>query len=313
MRRSKSVAWRAVGCVVLLAAWIGAARSDQRVVLLPQLQAGQVVQYDVHGNVKRHVKTESRVVTMLHAGDVQREVVMPMVFTAKEIHVVNRRPVVVAHAEFAPTESDSSGKNASARADIEFTIAGDGQVAKAEGLDDVAPEERLAWQFWLSRFAFGWTLPVEGAKPGDKWRTEEPEQSPSPIAGLVWEKETTYVGNDKCPLIPAETCASFLTRATLKQKSSAKEATPEDYRLHELRTSGTAKGTDEMVTYISLKSGLVVRATEETQQSMDVTIAKADGTNAVHYTIEASSRFETLLVTENESAEKQRSNDAKRQ
>jgi len=313
MRRSKSVAWRAVGCVVLLAAWIGAARSDQRVVLLPQLQAGQVVKYDVHGNVKRHVKTESRVVTMLHAGDVQREVVMPMVFTAKEIHVVNRRPVVVAHAEFAPTESDSSGKNASARADIEFTIAEDGQVAKAEGLDDVAPEERLAWQFWLSRFAFGWTLPVEGAKPGDKWRTEEPEQSPSPIAGLVWEKETTYVGNDKCPLIPAETCASFLTRATLKQKSSAKEATPEDYRLHELRTSGTAKGTDEMVTYISLKSGLVVRATEETQQSMDVTIAKADGTNAVHYTIEASSRFETLLVTENESAEKQRSNDAKRQ
>ena len=301
MRRSKSVAWRAVGCVVLLAAWIGAARSDQRVVLLPQLQAGQVVKYDVHGNVKRHVKTESRVVTMLHAGDVQREVVMPMVFTAKEIHVVNRRPVVVAHAEFAPTESDSSGKNASARADIEFTIAEDGQVAKAEGLDDVAPEERLAWQFWLSRFAFGWTLPVEGAKPGDKWRTEEPEQSPSPIAGLVWEKETTYVGNDKCPLIPAETCASFLTRATLKQKSSAKEATPEDYRLHELRTSGTVKGTDEIVTYISLKSGLVVRATEETQQFMDVTIAKADGLNGVHYTIEASSRFETLLVTTGDS------------
>ena len=312
-RRSKSVAWRAVGCVVLLAAWIGAARSDQRVVLLPQLQAGQVVKYDVHGNVKRHVKTESRIATMLHPGDVQRDVVMPLVFTAKEIHLVNGRPVVVAHAELAPTESDSSGKNASARADIAFTIAGDGQVAKAEGLDDVAPEERLAWRFWLSRFAFGWTLPVEGAKPGDKWRAEEPEQSPSPIAGLVWEKETTYAGNDKCPLIPAETCASFLTRATLKQKSSAKEATPEDYRLHELRTSGTAKGTDEMVTYISLKSGLVVRATEETQQSMDVTIAKADGTNAVHYTIEASSRFETLLVTENESAEKQRSNDAKKQ
>ena len=295
---------KVLACVVLLAAGVCAAGGDQRVVLLPKLQAGQVVKYDVHGSVKRHVKTESRVATMLHPGDVQRDVAMPMLFTAKEIHLENGRPVVVAHAEFDAGERDSSEKNASARANVDFTIAGDGQVAKAAGLDDVAPEMRLAWQFWLSRFAFGWTLPAEGAKPGDKWKTEEPEKTPSPIANLVWETETTYVGNDKCPLIPAETCGSFLTRATLKQKSSAKDATPEDYRLHELRTSGTAKGTDEIVTYISLKSGLLVRATEETQQSMDVTIAKADGTNGVHYTIEASSRFETLLVTGNDFIEK---------
>ena len=303
-RRSKSVAWRVAGGVALLAAGVCAAGGDQRVVLLPQLQAGQVVKYDVHGSVKRHVKTESRVATMLHPGDVQRDVAMPLVFTAKEIHLEKGRPVVVAHAEFDIGERDSSEKNASAHANVEFTIAGDGQVAKAEGLDDVAPEMRLGWQFWLSRFAFGWTLPAEGAKPGDKWKTEEPEKTASPIANLVWETETTYVQNDRCPLIPAETYASFLTRATLRQKSSAKDATPEDYRLHELRTSGTAKGTDEIVTYISLKSGLVVRATEETQQSMDVTIAKADGSNGVHYTIEASSRFETLLVTGNDFIEK---------
>jgi hypothetical protein len=295
---------RVLVCVALLGAGVCAAGGDQRVVLLPQLHAGQVVKYDVHGNVKRHVKTESRVATMLHPGDVQRDIAMPLIFTAKEVHLEKGRPVVVAHAEFDAGEADASDKDAPARAKVEFTIAGDGHVTKAEGLDDVAPEMRLAWQFWLSRFAFGWTLPAEGARPGDKWKTEEAETSPSPIAGLEWEKETTYVGNDKCPLIPAETCASFLTRATLKQKSSTKDATPDDYRLHELRTSGTAKGTDEIVTYISLKSGLVVRATEETQQSMDVTIAKADGSNGVHYTIEASSRFETLLVTGSESAEK---------
>ena len=303
-RRNKSVAWRVAGCVLLLAAGVCAAGGDQRVLLLPKLQAGQTVKYDVHGNVKRHVKTESRVATMLHPGDAQRDVAMPLVFTAREIHFEKGRPVIVAHAEFDAGARDSSEKTASARANVDFTIAGNGQVAKAEGLDEVPPEARLAWQFWLSRFAFGWTLPAEGAKPGDKWKTEEAENSPSPIANLVWEKETTYVGDDRCPLIPAETCASFLTRATLKQKSPAKDATPEDYRLHELRTSGTAKGTDEIVTYISLQSGLVVRATEETQQSMDVTIAKADGTNGVHYTIEASSWFETLLVTGNESAER---------
>ena len=303
-RRSKSATWRVAGCAALLAGWIGAAGGDQRVVLLPRLQVGQAIKYDVHGRVQRHVKTESRVASLLHPGDAQSDVAMALVFTAKEIHLEHGRPVVVARAEFGADEADSPDKSASARGNVEFTIAGDGQVAKAEGLDEVAPEMQLAWQFWLSRFAFGWTLPAEGAKPGDKWKTEEAEKSPSPIAGLEWEKETTYVGNDKCPLIPAETCASFLTRATLKQKSSAKDATPEDYRLHELRTSGTAKGTNEIVTYISLKSGLVVRATEETQQSMDVTIAKADGTNGVHYTIEASSRFETLLVTGGDSTEK---------
>lgn len=294
-------AWRLASCAALMAGWVGAAGGDQRVVLLPRLQVGQAIKYDVHGHVRRHVKTESRVSTMLHPGDVRRDVAMPLVFTASEMHTENGRPVVVAHAEFAAGESDSTEKSAPASANVKFLIAGDGQVTNAEGLDDVAPEMQLAWQFWLSRFAFGWTLPAEGAKPGDKWKTEEPEKSPSPIANLVWETETTYVGNDKCPLIPAETCASFLTRAALKQKSSAKDATPEDYRLHELRTSGTAKGTDEIVTYISLKSGLVVRATEETQQSMDVTIAKADGSNGVRYTIEASSRFETLLVTGHDS------------
>ncbi|MGB8493274.1 MAG: hypothetical protein WCE53_02625 [Candidatus Acidiferrum sp.] len=43
-----------------------------------------------------------------------------------------------------------------------------------------------------------------------------------------------------------------------------------------------------------------------------MTIAKANGSNGVHYTMEVSSRFETLLVTESETAEKQRSNDAKK-
>jgi hypothetical protein len=295
--RSKNAAWRVASCVALLAGWVGAAGGDQRVVLLPKLQVGQTIKYDLHGQVKRHVKTESRVETMVHPGDVQSDVATPLVFTASELHVENGRPVVTAHAQFDAGDSESGERGAPSNANVKFLIEGDGQVEKAEGLDDVSPEMQLAWQFWLSRFAFGWTLPSDGVKPGDKWKSEAPERSPSPIANLVWESETTYVGNDKCPLIATETCASFLTRATLKQKSSTKDATPEDYRLNQLRTSGTAKGTDEIVTYISLKSGLVMRATEETQQFMDVTIAKADGTNGVHYTIGASSRFEMLLVS----------------
>src|SRR6266700_1137828 len=83
-----------------------------------------------------------------------------------------------------------------------------------------------------------------------------------------------------------------------KQNSSSKDATPEDFKLHELRTMGTAKGTNEIITYISLKSGLVVRATEETSQFMDVVVAQADGSNRVHYNVDAKSHSEVLLVTE---------------
>jgi hypothetical protein len=90
----------------------------------------------------------------------------------------------------------------------------------------------------------------------------------------------------------------LLTTAKLTQKSSPKDATPEDFKLHELKTMGKAKGANEIITYISLTTGLVVRATEEANQQMDVVVAKADGSNRVHYNVDAKSQSEVLLVTE---------------
>jgi hypothetical protein len=61
---------------------------------------------------------------------------------------------------------------------------------------------------------------------------------------------------------------------------------------------GTAKGSNELITYISLSTGLVVRATEEASQQMDVVVAKADGSNGVRYSVDAKSDLEVLLLTE---------------
>jgi hypothetical protein len=148
-------------------------------------------------------------------------------------------------------------------------------------------------------------------KFSEKWKSEQAEQADSPIAGLHWARESIYVRDEQCRASqlsimgdvsassgPSDTCAVLLTTATLKQKSSSKEATPEDFKRHELRTMGMAKGTNEIITYISLQSGLVVRATEETSQFMDVMVAKADGSNRVHYNVDAKSHSEVLLVTE---------------
>jgi hypothetical protein len=95
-----------------------------------------------------------------------------------------------------------------------------------------------------------------------------------------------------------ETCAVILTNATLHQDSNTKNATPEDFKLHELRTAGTARGSNRIITYVSLKSGLVIRATEESTQQMDVTVAKADGSNRVRYGVNAKSHSEVVLVVQ---------------
>ena len=44
----------------------------------------------------------------------------------------------------------------------------EGDIHITEGADDLDPEENLTWQFWASQFAFGWTFPPVGVKPGEK-------------------------------------------------------------------------------------------------------------------------------------------------
>ena len=291
-------AWPALASIALCFAAATYSSADRRVALLPRLHAGQALHYQIHGRVQRDVTTESRVTSMAKPADLKEDISLELQVTIREIRVENGRPVVVAHGEFQ-LSNDAGGKNApAANPGVDFTIDGAGQVQKVEGLDNLDPEQRLVWQFWIARFAYGWTLPAGGVKPGQTWKTEEPERTPGPIANLVWDQQTTYAQNDKCATAPTEKCAVFLTTAKLKQKSSPKDATSEEYKLHELKTSGTTSGANEIFTSISLKSGLVLRATEDGRQSMDVEIAKIDKSNAVHYKLDVTSRFEMVMVAE---------------
>lgn len=269
---------------------------DNRVALLPQLQAGQSVRYRVYARVQRDVTTKSRVTSMMKPPELKEDFSWGLQITIIEIRMESGRPVVVAHSEFELPSDANAASGTSSRPHLDFTIDGTGQVQKVDGLDNLGAEQRLVWQFWIARFAYGWTLPLEGVRLGEKWKTEEQEHTPGPIANLAWEQETTYGRNDPCAIVPTENCAVFLTTAKLKQKTSPKDTTPEEYKLHELKTSGTASGTDEVFTSISLKTGLVQRATEEGKQSMDVEITKTDGTNAIHYIVDVTSRLEMVIV-----------------
>src|SRR5947208_9717900 len=298
--------------------------ADRPARFLPQLQPGQIITYLIRFQSDKTVKTESRVVAPMVPNAARIDAHGLLRIEILDVQQTATRPAIHARGQFLTLDTgvwikgpkdkkpnwdkervDPNGKT------IEFTISPDGSVNEVKGLDFLFPEQQQAWQQWVARFALAWTHPANGMKFGEKWKMETAEQIGAPISGLNWARESMYVRDEPCQASqlsimgdvsassgPPDTCAVLLTTATLKQKSSSKDATPEDFKLHELRTMGTAKGAGEIITYISLKSGLVVRATEETSQFMDVVVAKADGSNRVHYNVDAKSHSEILLVTE---------------
>jgi hypothetical protein len=190
-------------------------------------------------------------------------------------------------------------------------ILPDGRLNEIAGLDALFPEQQQTWQEWASRFLFGAELRTPLVRISQKWSSAEAEKSPAPLAGLRWIRQSTYVRDEPCRAVQLtaqgtaasadaepETCAVILTTATLNHDAGKKNATPEDFKLHQLRTSGTAYGANRIITYISLKTGLLMRATEEATQQMKVTVAKADGSNRVHYDVSAKSHSEVVLVVQ---------------
>jgi hypothetical protein len=309
------------GIFLLAVAAVGS--GDNRVNLLPRLQAGQTITYMIHYRSDKKVKTESNVAAPMAPNTGQMDA--HGLLQIDVLDVPRTGDKVAFHARGLFRKSDSGeplkkpedkeppgqppGDSPVARS-VEFTISQNGLVEKVTGLDSLSPELQQAWQEWVARFAVAWTLPANAAKLGEKWKSEQAETASAPIASLNWERESQYAQNEPCrgSQLSAtgevsaatgadETCAVLLTTATLKQKSSPKDATPDEFKIHDLKTTGTARGSNEIITYISLTTGLVVRATENASQVMDVTVAKSDGSNRVHYNVDAKSHSEVLLVS----------------
>lgn len=314
----------AYGSIALLSVCVAAAKDrPARVNLFPRLQAGQTLAYQISYHGDKHVKTQSRVIIAAPDDSAKIDVNALLRLEVLSVQAQGGRAVIHARTRFEVLSSDfhfnvpsieppvsQLQKHDPEGKVIEFTILPDGRLDRVSGLDALFPEQQQAWQEWASRFLLAAGLRTAGVHIAQKWNSEEAEKSPSPLAGLRWMRESTYVRDEPCQAVQLtvqgsvapsdaelETCAVILTTAVLKQDSN-KNATPEDFKLHELRTAGTAHGTNHIITYISLKTGIPIRATEEATQQMDVTVAKADGSNRVRYDINAKSRSEVLLVSE---------------
>jgi hypothetical protein len=298
-RWKQTLARGGAGGLIFVAAVLVFAASlhgDARARFLPQLRRGQMLQYEVRGRVNRIVKTESKISSMRGPQQLQGDLSSLVDLSIQEVRAGKAQPWISAQIELRPGAGTPNPRATTPVSKVSFNILDRGQLGDVTGLDLLSPEQQLLWRFWVARFAFGWTLPAAGMKPGEKWKYEEPELDAALIAELSWEREVTYVQDDRCPVVPADTCGVFLVQSTLRQKSSTKDSTPEDFRLHELKTSGTAHGGNQVIAYISKKTGILMRASEDVKQDMDVTVLKIDGTNGVHYDVEATSHFETLFV-----------------
>jgi hypothetical protein len=294
-----------------------------RVDLLPKLHPGQILTYDVTYSSDKQVHAESPAVPENSPDDATIQVHARLRIEILDIQVRGERSAIHARARLESLDADSNpniqassplaaqmpDESANEKA-VEFTILPDGRIEQVQGLDSLSLGQQQAWQEWASRFALPSVFPAEGVKLAEKVRSQEAEATPSPIAGLRWFRESAYVRNEPCgmsimtsqgaptPSDAPEICAVIFTTATLKQQSSRENATPNAFKIRELRTTGTARGTNRIITYVSLKTGLVVRATEEANQNMDVTIAKTDAPNRVHYNVVAKSHSEVLLVSQ---------------
>jgi hypothetical protein len=296
---------------------------EHRASLLPKLQPGQTLTYLIRCRSAKNVKTESTLVVPLAPTASKTDTHGLLRIQVLDLQQAGGRQAIHARTQFLNDDavvsaSKPAGEKSKSElrplapegSPVEFTISLDGFAEKITGLDDLTMEQQQIWQEWVARFAMAWAIPAQRAKIGDKWKIEQPEQAASPIAALTWTRDSSYVRDEPCRPAqlsltgevafsngPRDTCAVLLTTAKLVQKSSPKDATPEDFKLHDLKTMGTARGSNEIITYISVSTGLVVRATEDASQQMDVIVAKADGSNGVRYNVDAKSQLEVLLLT----------------
>jgi hypothetical protein len=299
-----------------------AATPTARETLFPRLHAGQTFTYYVQYRTKKNVKTESRVVTPSGPQDAESDAEWLLRVDILDVHPQGERAAIHARSQFQSVASAMAQNNTGIQPSaspaqnpeakfVNFTILPDGRVEAITGLADLFPDQRQVWQVWLRQFAIAGIFPRDGVKLGQSWKSREPEQAPSPIVNLEWEKQAAYVRDEPCAPIqfsetgivtpknsPGESCAVVLTSAILKQKSPPKDTTPGDFRLHDLRTTGNATGKNVTISYISLQSGLIVRVTEDAQQFMDVDVAKTDASNHIHYNVEATGHTEVLLVAD---------------
>jgi hypothetical protein len=301
---------RLVGAAILLLAFHPALA--QRIPSSPRLHPGQTLVYQLELGGSRSTRVESQVIAPQSAPSVSLNALCLLQVHVEDVTASGLRLKTYLSEKNPAGASQVDAAENSSNPDklVEVLVSSNGSASQITGLDQLSAPQQLAWSSWLSQFASLLTYPKSGVRQGRRWQASEPETAPSPIAELSWRRKYKYVRQEACPvaeqssppgkngksIASREICAVILVQAQLRQGSPANRSTPPDFKLRGLATRGMASGTNETAQYISTASGLIMRSVEDVQQSMDVTVALADGSNQVRYVINAKSRLQIQLL-----------------
>jgi len=314
---------RFASAILVLFAALSPCVCAQKTLPAPKWPSGESLFYRVHLKINRDIKTKSALSlpqTPTDADlDVQGILQVAPISSGAPINAGATRLrtwflTLVSDISILPRGAKSGeGKTQRVPGDdkfVDFTLEPSGEIDEIAGFDALASEQQQAWREWAARFAAPFILQKDLRKRGEKWTGEEPEAIPSPIADLRWQEKSHYLRDEPCVALQfarsgsfqraaaSEPCAVILTTSTLLQKSSPQDSTPADYKQRGLRTRGTARGSNEIILYISRKSGQLVRATQRASQQMDVLIALADGGTQVQYDVAAKANSTVELLVD---------------
>lgn len=326
--KSNALRITVIAAGTLLALSIAAA-GDQRVHLLSKFTSGEILRYEISTRTTTSGTTTSPIENPEGASRLRQSADMII-----RLDILDAQPPTAAamgrvhlratyERSDATSETDAYDPQAAAIADqyarllgrsIEFTLEPDGKLSSVTGLEDVLSNPSMAQSVrsWMTGLSSGVGFPQGGITLNQKWSNEQPLLS-TPLAGLVWRTDSTYLRNEPCraaasteagnaapttatPHIADESCAVILTRFEILHHGSRDDLTPEDYRRNSLRTSGTWAGKGESLDSISLTTGMVVSSTQTSTQDINLRITSTRSGSRMSYTGHVETQTEIRLL-----------------
>jgi hypothetical protein len=304
---------------------IPAGAGENRISFVPHLQPGQVLHYSLRLRETKTVRARSRVSILKAPNWASFDARAELNVEVLSVSPSTDGPTIQLRTTFytsssntrvqAPNTQEASPESqelTKENSTVLVTVYPDGSLRNTQGLDKMLTEQQRLWREWANKFALYTQIPKQGVKRGEGWFSQEALSAPAEIRGLVWDRKAVYLGNRPCRGVsltlkgevrtssqPPESCGVFTLHAILKQGSTGKDATPEDFLIRHLKTSGTAQGKSEIRAYMSEKTGCLMSARDEAERHMQVLIGPDDGSNQVQYKIAVQTLTEVNLVWEN--------------
>ena len=302
------------------------ASRDSRIHIAPKFSVGEVFSYriETHTTTTQHIV--SPIVNPQGGSDYSQRFSLVVRLDVLDVQPAGQgaaAPVRFrvtyekSHSESKSDASDPTNPSPDGKYDslegrsLEFTLEPSGQLADVKGLEDLFPNASLADPIlsWLKVLSLDAAFPPGGVAIGQKWTSEQPLTG-SPLTGVLWRSQSTYLRDEPCAAAAAaanapggtqppggDTCAVVLTRLEIFRRGSAEsDATPGDYRRNGLRTSGIWTGSGESLDSISLSSGLLISATETGTQNMDYQITSTSSGSKIHRDAQIQSQSEITMV-----------------